>query len=234
MSSPQLSLFSAEARPPRTADLAGLLCGPGPDRALRLRRHRAPVGRAARPGRAPAVVAVCAAVGIAAERAVTETGATAVRTAFRRDLVDARPGVDHGRGQDGARGNAARRGRVAACGCSPRVGGTAGASSCSSIRTPRRPTSRWSPPRPGPACHRPAAVAVRRSDHRCPPDPPARRAGGSAAGRGRAGRVDGVRLPAGCRRRVTLPSVRASIPRSVTEETHGVHGPNGQPCRTSR
>jgi hypothetical protein len=88
VSSPQLSLFSAEARPPRTTDLAGLLCGPG-------QIVRFGSGDTARlsvvladPRRAPAVVAVCAAVGIAAERAVTETGATAVRTAFRRDLVD--------------------------------------------------------------------------------------------------------------------------------------------------
>jgi hypothetical protein len=86
--SPQLSLFSAEARPPRTADLAGLLCGPG-------QIVRFGSGDTARlsvvlpdPVRAPAVVAACAAVGIAAERVVTEAGATAVRTAFRRDLVD--------------------------------------------------------------------------------------------------------------------------------------------------
>lgn len=86
--SPQLSLFSAEARPPRTADLAGLLCGPG-------QIVRFGSGDTARlsvvlpdPARAPAVVAACAAVGIAAEHVVTEAGATAVRTAFRRDLVD--------------------------------------------------------------------------------------------------------------------------------------------------
>ncbi len=85
--SSQPSLFSAEARPPRTADLAGLLCGPG-------QIVRFGSGDTARlsvvlpdPSRAPAVVALCAAVGIAAERVVTESGATAVRTAFRRDLV---------------------------------------------------------------------------------------------------------------------------------------------------
>ena len=84
----QPSLFSAEARPPRTADLAGLLCGPG-------QIVRFGSGDTARlsvvlpdPTRAPAVIATCTAVGIAAERAVTEAGATAVRTAFRRDLVD--------------------------------------------------------------------------------------------------------------------------------------------------
>jgi hypothetical protein len=85
--SSQPSLFSAEARPPRTTDLAGLLCGPG-------QIVRFGSGDTARlsvvlpdPSRAPAVVALCAAVGIAAERVVTDSGATAVRTAFRRDLV---------------------------------------------------------------------------------------------------------------------------------------------------
>jgi hypothetical protein len=84
----QLSLFSAGARPARTGDLAGLLCGPG-------QIVRFGSGDTARlsivlpdPARASAVVATCAAVGIAAERVVTESGATAVRTAFRRDLVD--------------------------------------------------------------------------------------------------------------------------------------------------
>ena len=84
----QLSLFSAEARPPRAGDLAGLLCGPG-------QIVRFGSGETARlsivlqdPARAPAVVATCAAVGIAAECVATESGATAVRTAFRRDLVD--------------------------------------------------------------------------------------------------------------------------------------------------
>ena len=83
----QLSLFSAEARPPRAADLAGLLCGPG-------QIVRFGSGDTARlsivlpdPARAPAVVAMCAAVGIEAEIVVTESGTTAVRTAFRRDLV---------------------------------------------------------------------------------------------------------------------------------------------------
>lgn len=87
-SSTQPSLFSAGARPPRTADLAGLLCGPG-------QIVRFGSGDTARlsvvlpdPRRAPAVVAACAAVGIAAETTVTESGATAVRTAFRRDLVE--------------------------------------------------------------------------------------------------------------------------------------------------
>ena len=83
----QLSLFSAGARPPRTGDLAGLLCGPG-------QIVRFGSGDTARlsvvladPHRAPMVVAACAAVGIDAEQAVTESGASVVRTAFRRDLV---------------------------------------------------------------------------------------------------------------------------------------------------
>ena len=84
----QLSLFSAGARPPRPGDLAGLLCGPG-------QIVRFGSGDTARlsvvladPRRAPVVVAACVAVGIDAEPAVTESGATAVRTAFRRDLVE--------------------------------------------------------------------------------------------------------------------------------------------------
>ena len=83
----QPSLFSADARPPRTGDLAGLLCGPG-------QIVRFGSGDTARlsivlpdPQRARAVLGACAAVGIAAERTITESGATAVRTAFRRDLV---------------------------------------------------------------------------------------------------------------------------------------------------
>jgi hypothetical protein len=74
----QPSLFSAEARPPRPGDLAGLLCGPG-------QIVRFGSGDTARlsvvlsdPRRAAAVVAICAVVGIDAE---------AVRTAVRRDLV---------------------------------------------------------------------------------------------------------------------------------------------------
>jgi hypothetical protein len=84
----QLSLFSAGARPPRVGDLAGLLCGPG-------QIVRFGTGDTARisivlpdPARAPAVVEACAAVGIDAEVVATESGARAVRTAFRRDLVE--------------------------------------------------------------------------------------------------------------------------------------------------
>ncbi len=101
--SSQPSLFSAEARPPRTTDLAGLLCGPG-------QIVRFGSGDTARlsvvlpdPSRAPAVVALCAAVGIAAESVVTQSGATAVRTAFRRDLV-ALARAWTGRGDDAGAG----------------------------------------------------------------------------------------------------------------------------------
>jgi hypothetical protein len=84
----QLSLFSADARPAEVADLAGLLCGPG--QALRFG-----AGDTARisivlpdPGRADAVVAACAAAGVPVTPVRTESGATALRTAFRRDLVE--------------------------------------------------------------------------------------------------------------------------------------------------
>jgi hypothetical protein len=83
----QLSLFSADACPPRIGDLAGLLCGPG-------QIVRFGAGDQARlsivlpdPARAPAVAAACAATGIAVSAVRTESGATALRTAFRCDLV---------------------------------------------------------------------------------------------------------------------------------------------------
>lgn len=84
----QLSLFSADARPAGLRDLAGLLCGPG-------RIVRFGVGDQARlsielddPTRGPAVRAACAATGIRVEAVTTDTGATALRTAFRCDLVE--------------------------------------------------------------------------------------------------------------------------------------------------
>jgi hypothetical protein len=83
----QLSLFSAEARPPGPADLAGLLCGPG-------QIVRFGAGDQARlsielddPARAPAVVAACTAAGITVRATLTDSGATALRSAFRCDLV---------------------------------------------------------------------------------------------------------------------------------------------------
>ncbi|MGH3588220.1 MAG: hypothetical protein ACRDQ0_18090, partial [Pseudonocardia sp.] len=84
----QLSMFSAEARPPQVSDLAGLLCGPG-----QIARFGA--GDQARlsivlddPARAPALAAACAATGIPVTTVRTEAGAVALRTAFRCDLVD--------------------------------------------------------------------------------------------------------------------------------------------------
>lgn len=83
----QLSLFSADARPARLGDLAGLLCGPG-------QVVRFGAGDQARlsvvlrdPARAAATVAACAVLGVPLEPVTTESGATALRTAFRCDLV---------------------------------------------------------------------------------------------------------------------------------------------------
>ncbi|GAB3296592.1 hypothetical protein [Parasphingorhabdus pacifica] len=83
----QLSFFSAEARRPRVADLAGLLCGPG--QAVGFGR-----GTAARVSvvvledwRARSVVAACAERGIAAEVDRSAEGNPLVRTAFRSDLT---------------------------------------------------------------------------------------------------------------------------------------------------
>ncbi|GAA3218472.1 hypothetical protein GCM10017691_01290 [Pseudonocardia petroleophila] len=84
---PQLSLFSADARPAGVRDLGGLLCGPG-------RIVRFGAGDQARlstvlvdAARGPAVAAACAATGIRVEVVTTESGAAAVRSAFRCDLV---------------------------------------------------------------------------------------------------------------------------------------------------
>jgi hypothetical protein len=83
----QLSLFSAEARPVRRADLAGLLCGPG-------RIVRFGSGTTARltielpdPARAPAVRAAAAGTGIRLEPETDEDGTVSLRSAFRCDLV---------------------------------------------------------------------------------------------------------------------------------------------------
>ncbi|MEJ3652190.1 hypothetical protein WEH80_04190 [Actinomycetes bacterium KLBMP 9759] len=83
----QLSMFAADARPARLSDLAGLLCGPG-------QIVRFGAGDQARvsivlhdPSRAPAVIAAAAAVGVRMDQVVTENGGTALRSAFRCDLV---------------------------------------------------------------------------------------------------------------------------------------------------
>jgi hypothetical protein len=84
----QLSFFSAEARHPRVADLAGLLCGPG--QAVGFGR-----GTAARISvvvaddwRARALSAACAERGVIAEATRSEEGHPLLRTAFRSDLTD--------------------------------------------------------------------------------------------------------------------------------------------------
>ncbi|MDR7301707.1 hypothetical protein [Haloactinomyces albus] len=83
----QLSFFSAEARLPRVADLAGLLCGPG--QAVGFGR-----GTAARLSvvvtadwRANSLLTACAERGVEAEFGRSEEGYPLLRTAFRADLT---------------------------------------------------------------------------------------------------------------------------------------------------
>jgi hypothetical protein len=83
----QLSLFSADARPPRLGDLAGLLCGPA-----RITRFGA--GDTARisllvadAGRAAAVRAAAARFGIPFELGERSCAGRELRTAYRRDLA---------------------------------------------------------------------------------------------------------------------------------------------------
>lgn len=83
----QRSLLCPDPRPARVAGLAGLLCGPG-------QIVRFGAGDTARlsivlpdPSRAAAVVAACAEAGVTVDVTTTQDGATAVRTAFRRDLT---------------------------------------------------------------------------------------------------------------------------------------------------
>jgi hypothetical protein len=83
----QLSFYSAEARAPRVADLAGLLCGPG--QAVSFGR-----GTAARVSvvvperwRAAALAGALAERGVEAEVGTSEEGQALVRTAFRVDLT---------------------------------------------------------------------------------------------------------------------------------------------------
>jgi len=84
---PQLSLFSAQARAERVADLAGLLCGP----AQVVRFGASATARLSivlpQPQRADALTAACDTYGIETELLATATGATVLRTAFRHDLV---------------------------------------------------------------------------------------------------------------------------------------------------
>lgn len=84
----QLSFFSAEARHPRVADLAGMLCGPG--QAVGFGR-----GTAARLSvvvaddwRARSLVRACEERGVGAELDRSETDHPLVRTAFRADLTE--------------------------------------------------------------------------------------------------------------------------------------------------
>jgi hypothetical protein len=83
----QLSLFSADARAACPADLGGLLCGPGQIVCFGAGDTARLSIVLADPARADAVVRACAAAGAEAVPARTESGATVVRTAFRRDLV---------------------------------------------------------------------------------------------------------------------------------------------------
>jgi hypothetical protein len=83
----QLSFYSADAREPCVADLAGLLCGPG--QAVSFGR-----GTAARvsvvvaePWRARALALSCAERGVHANVRRSEEGHPVVRTAFRADLA---------------------------------------------------------------------------------------------------------------------------------------------------
>jgi hypothetical protein len=82
----QLSFYSVEAHPPRIADLAGLLCGPG--QAVRFGNSGA-----ARLSvvvldqwRARALRDVCAERGVQAEMTRSAEGSPSLRTAFRTDL----------------------------------------------------------------------------------------------------------------------------------------------------
>lgn len=83
----QLSFFSAEARTPGVADLAGLLCGPG--QALSFAR-----GTAARVSvvlrdewRAVPLRSACAERGVTSEICTSDEGQRLIRTPFRTDLT---------------------------------------------------------------------------------------------------------------------------------------------------
>ncbi|WP_246009628.1 hypothetical protein [Actinokineospora cianjurensis] len=82
----QMSFFSAEARHPRVADLAGLLCGPG--RTTTFARATAglvvPIDA---PWRMKALLRAYAERGVGAEAHTGDDGVTSLRTAFRVDLA---------------------------------------------------------------------------------------------------------------------------------------------------
>jgi hypothetical protein len=82
----QLSFYSAEARPPGVADLAGLLCGPG--QAVSFGRGTAARVSALLPDRwrGETLLRVCAERGVAAELAPAAEGRSLLRTPFRADL----------------------------------------------------------------------------------------------------------------------------------------------------
>ncbi|HEX3787610.1 MAG TPA: hypothetical protein VHW44_07100 [Pseudonocardiaceae bacterium] len=83
----QLSFYSAEASPPRTGDLAGVLCGPGQAVGFGggiAARLTVVLGES---WRARALVAACAQRVVAAATYVSEQGEPLVRTPFRKDLA---------------------------------------------------------------------------------------------------------------------------------------------------
>jgi hypothetical protein len=84
----QLSFYSVEAQPPRVADLAGLLCGPG--QAVRFGNSgaaRLSVVVADR-WRVEELLTVCAERDVQAEVGVSDEGRPLLRTAFRADLAE--------------------------------------------------------------------------------------------------------------------------------------------------
>jgi hypothetical protein len=83
----QLSFFSAEARRPQVADLAGVLCGPG--QAVGFGRGTAARISVVVPDewRLRSLVAACAQRGVATEVGRSDDGRPSLRTAFRADLA---------------------------------------------------------------------------------------------------------------------------------------------------
>lgn len=84
----QLSFYSSEARRPRVADLAGVLCGPG--QAVGFGRGTAARVSVVMPElwRARSLVQACAERGVDAEIGRSEEGHPLVRTPFRADLTE--------------------------------------------------------------------------------------------------------------------------------------------------